>query len=322
MGETMRALVATTYGGPEVLRIAEVARPEPGAGEVLVRVAAAGTNPADSVARAGLIRDWFGEGPYVWGWDVSGVVTAVGPGVVRFAPGDQVFGMPRFPQPAGGYAEYVRAPAHELAAKPDGMDHMAAAALPMCGLTALQTLDLAGVSPRQRVLVNGAAGGVGHLAVQLAKTHGAQVIGVAREVNHPFLKSIGADDAVDYTTTRVADAFDDLDVVIDCVGDDGLVATLRRGGVFVCVPGAAQGRGPLEEAAEASGVRVVRHVVHPDGAGLARLAQLVESGSLSVAVSRTLPLEEGAVAHELLDTGHTRGKIVLVVRDEEAGDRA
>lgn len=317
----MRALVAAAYGGPEVLRIAEVARPEPGAGEVLVRVVAAGTNPVDSVARAGLIRDWFGEGPHVWGWDVSGVVVAVGPGVVRFAPGDEVFGMPRFPQPAACYAEYVCAPAHELAAKPAGIGHVAAAALPLCGLTALQTLELAGVSQGQRVLVNGAAGGVGHLAVQLAKAHGAYVIAIARGVNHPFLRSIGADEVVDYTITPVAGAFDDIDVVVDCVGQDGLVATVRRGGVMARVPGAAQGRGPLEDTAEASGVGVVRHVVHPDARGLARLARLVESGSLSVTVSRVLPLRQGATAHELLDTGHTRGKIVLTVRDDEADFR-
>lgn len=307
MAETMRALVAAAYGGPEVLQIAEVARPEPGAGEVLVQVFAAGTNPVDSVARAGLIPDWFGAGPYVWGWDVSGVVAAVGPGVVRFTPGDRVFGMPRFPQPAGCYAEYVCAPAHELAGQPEGLGHVAAAALPLCGLTALQTLDLADVSPGSRVLVNGAGGGVGHLAVQLAKAYGAYTIGVARG---GLPHAIGADEVVDSTRTCL-----DIDVVVDCVGDDGLLAVVRRGGVFARVPGAAQGRGPLEEAAEARGVRVVRHVVHPDGAGLARLARLVSSGSLSVTVNRALPLQEGAAAHELLDAGHLRGKIVLTVRD-------
>jgi len=307
----MQAVVAQGYGAPEVMELTRVPRPVAAPGEVLVRVAAAGTNPVDVVSRAGLIPDWFGRPPYIWGWDISGTVAAVGPGVVRYAPGDGVFGMPGFPKIAGGYAEYVVAPAHELAAKPEKASHVEAAALPLCGLTALQTLDQLDVSAGQRVLVNGAAGGVGHLAVQLLKALGAHVIGVSREYNHEFLRTLGAAEVVDYQQVRVADAVRDVDVVVDCAGDDSLVASLRRGGVFARVPGAANGPGPLDEAAAAAGVRVVRHVVHPDGHGLARLARAVDDGLLTAAVTTTLPLAQAARAHEMLDGGHTRGKIVL-----------
>lgn len=313
----MLAMVAQGYGPPEVMELTRVPRPVAGPGEVLVRVAAAGTNPVDVVSRAGFIPDWFGPPPHVWGWDVSGTVEQAGPGVVRFAPGDEVFGMPGFPKIANGYAEYVVAPAHELAAKPKAISHAAAAALPLCGLTALQTLDRLDVAAGQRVLVNGAAGGVGHLAVQLARALGAHVIGVSRTRNHEFLRDLGANEVVDYQQVRVADAVRGADVVVDCAGDDSLVASLRRGGVFARVPGAANGPGPLEEAAKAAGVRVVRHVVHPDGHGLARLARAVDDGVLTPAVTTTLPLAQAARAHELLDGGHSRGKIVLTVTDPE-----
>ncbi|WP_165953965.1 NADP-dependent oxidoreductase [Streptomyces sp. 8K308] len=308
----MRAIIARSYGGPDVLEPKDVPVPEFGPGDVLVRVLAAGTNPADWECRSGQAAAWFDDGPYRWGWDISGVVESVGADVTDLAPGDEVYGMPRFPELAGGYAEYVSAPAAHLAAKPTTISHLAAAALPLAGLTAAQVLDAAAADGR-RVLVNGAAGGVGHLAVQLAKARGCHVTAVARETNHRLLRSLGADVLVDHTTTRVADSVRDIDVVVDLVGDDDLLATVNPGGVIAPIPGAAAGAGPLEEAAAAVGVRVIRHVVHPDGPRLAELARLVDAGSLYPEVSVVLPLEQARLAHELMENGRGLTKVVLDV---------
>ncbi|WP_197289696.1 NADP-dependent oxidoreductase [Saccharothrix sp. NRRL B-16348] len=315
MGKTMRAVVGRRYGGPEVLEPAEVPRPGCGPDEVLVRVLAAGVNPVDAECRGGKAEDWFGSGPHTWGWDVSGVVVEVGAGVEDLRPGDEVYGMPRFPALAEGYAEFVSAPAAELAVKPARLRHVDAAALPLSGLTALQTLDRAGVGRGDRLLVNGAAGGVGHLAVQLAKARGATVVAVAREVNHDFLRSLGADEVVDYTTTDVPSAVGEVTAVLDCVGRDELVELVRPGGVHARVPDAATGPTALEEAAARRDVRVVRHVVKPDGAGLVTLAGHVDRGELTVDVGSVLPLREAVTAHKLLDEGISRGKLVLMPLD-------
>lgn len=310
----MHAILVERFGGPEVLQVASVEEPTPGPGEVLVRVAAAGVNPVDWKVRAGAAGDRFGRPPYVPGWDVAGVVEATGDGVSAFAAGDEVFGMPRFPEPAGCYAEYVSAPAGQLAAAPAGMDRAVAAGLPLAGLTALQVLDLAGVTKGQRVLVHAAAGGVGHLTVQLAKARGAQVIGTARADGHPFLHELGVDQAVDYTTVAFEQAVEEVDVVVNPVGGDygrRSLLLLRPGGVLAMIVGGGD-RG-LTAAAEAAGVRLVRHLVRPDGPGLARLAELVGEGGLRVVVEHLLPLEQASRAHELGERDRTRGKIVLAV---------
>ena len=310
----MRAVRLDRFGGPEVMRVVTVEQPSPAAGEVLVRVVAAGVNPVDWKVRAGGGGGRFGAPPLVLGWDLSGVVEAVGDGVSAFAAGDAVFGMPRFPEPAGCYAEYVAAPADQLAAKPAALDHPAAAGLPLAGLTALQVLDLAELDAGQRVLVHAAAGGVGHLAVQLAKARGAEVVGTARADKHPFLVELGIDQAVDYPTAAFEDVVDDVDVVIDPIGGDygrRSLEVLRPGGVLLLIVGRADEA--LTAAAEKAGVRVVRHLVHPDGPGLARLAELAEHGALQVAVEQLIPLDQAARAHELGERGRTRGKLVLSV---------
>lgn len=236
----MRAIVVNEWGGPENLVEREIDRPEPGLGEVLVRVHAAGVNPVDWKTRdSGALIAW-GEHPIV-GWDVSGTVEAVGPGVTLHAPGDEVYGMPHFPRQAGGYAEYVSAPARHFAAKPAALDHVQAAALPLAALTAWQALvDTAGVSAGQRVLVHAAAGGVGHLAVQIAKARGAYVIGTASAGKHALLRELGADEVIDYRTTDFEDAVADVDVVIDAVGGDYTrrsLKVLKAGGHLVTLPG-------------------------------------------------------------------------------------
>ena len=312
----MRAIVVEQFGGPEVLQLASVEEPTPGPGEVLVRVAAAGVNPVDWKVRAGAAGERFGRAPYVPGWDLAGVVEATGDGVSAFAAGDQVFGLPRFPTPAGCYAEYVCAPAGELAAAPPGLHQAAAAGLPLAGLTALQVMDLAGVGEGQRVLVHAAAGGVGHLAVQLAKGRGAQVIGTARASNHPFLRELGVDQAVDYTTVAFEQAVGQVDVVVNPVGGDygrRSLRVLRPGGVLAMIVGS--GDQELAAAAQAAGVRLVRHLVHPDGPGLVRLAELAAGDGLRVVVEHLLPLEQADRAHQLGERNRTRGKIVLAVAD-------
>ncbi|MDT9691347.1 NADP-dependent oxidoreductase [Streptomyces sp. P9(2023)] len=307
---TMRAVTATAWGGPEVLTETRVARPEPGPTEILVRVHAAGINPVDWKSRASGGFGMWGETP-ILGYDVSGVVEAVGLGVTLYAPGDEVFGMPQFPQQAGGYAEYVAAPARHFARKPAGLTHVEAAALPLAGLTAWQALvETAALRPGQRVLVHAAAGGVGHLAVQIAKARGAYVIGTASAAKHDFLRSLGVDEPIDYTTSDFAQVVRDVDIVLDCFGGDygtRSLPVLRDGGSLVTLPS------PDFAPAPERGIRTGFTLVEPDYAGLLGLAELVETGQLRPEVDTVLPLAEAAKAHELGESGRTRGKLVLTV---------
>ncbi|GAA1655959.1 NADP-dependent oxidoreductase [Catellatospora bangladeshensis] len=314
MTEHMLAVRQDSLGGPEVLRVAEVARPSPGPTEVLVRVHAAGVNPVDwKVRRRG---GAFGEPPFTVGWDVSGEVAAIGAGVTRFAVGDEVFGMPRFPMAAGAYAQYVTSPSRQLARKPAGLDHVHAAALPLAALTAWQALvDTARVAEGQRVLVHAAAGGVGHLAVQIAKARGAYVIGTARAEKHDLLRELGVDEPVDYTAVDFAQAVKDVDVVLDTVGgdyEDRSLRTLRPGGILVGILNAGSAAETAAKA-QALGVRGTGMLVEPDHTGLEQIAALVEAGLLRPLVAATFPLAEAAQAHELGEAGRTTGKIVLTV---------
>jgi len=313
----MRLIRQHALGGPEVLQLEEAPRPDPGPTEVLVRTASAGINPVDwkTRARGGFI----GDPPFTVGWDVAGIVETAGRGVTRFQPGDRVFGMPRFPHQAAAYAEYVTSPSRQLARIPDGLGDVEAGALPLVGLTAWQALvETAGVKAGDRVLILAAAGGVGHLAVQIAKARGAHVIGTARRAKHAFLAELGADEAVDYTSEAVEERVRDADVVLDLVGGEAgepALATLRDGGLFVAVPSASA----LERLRDlaAGRVRVTNILVEPDRLGLEALAELVEANALRVVVERTFPLAEAAQAHELGEAGRTRGKLVLTT-DEGA----
>ena len=309
----MRAIRQQTLGGPEVLELVDVPRPEPAPTEVLVRVAAAGVNPVDWKTRT---RGGFlGSPPFTVGWDVAGVVEEVGRGVTRFEPGDRVFGMPRFPREAAAYAEYVTSPSRQLARTPDELDDVHAAALPLAGLTAWQALvETAGVEEGQRVLILAAAGGVGHLAVQIAKTRGAYVIGTARAAKHAFLAGIGTDETIDYTTESVEDRVRDVDVVLDLVGNEssaGALETVRDGGIFISVP-SGSGLDALREAA-GDRARVTGILVEPDRQGMEAIADLAASGALRAEIAQTFPLAEAARAHELGETGRTQGKLVLTL---------
>ncbi|CAM5245718.1 NADP-dependent oxidoreductase OS=Streptomyces tendae OX=1932 GN=GUR47_04550 PE=3 SV=1 [Streptomyces tendae] len=310
---TMRAISQDVLGGPEVLKEVRPARPEPRPNEVLVRVRAAGVNPTDWKHRA--TGAFLGEPPFVLGWDVSGVVEAVGIGVAAFRPGDEVFGMLSYPFGHGSHAEYVTAPARTFVRKPAGIDHVQAGALPLVSLTAWQALvERAELRPGQRVLVHAAAGGVGHVAVQIAKARGAYVIGTASAGKHEFLRSLGADETVDYRETDFAEAVKDVDVVLDTIGGDTSLRSLRvlrPGGVVVSI--LPVGSDEFFEEADRLGVRAVRMLVDADRAGMEEIARLVESGKLRAEIAQTFPLAEAARAHAQGETGRTTGKLVLVV---------
>lgn len=312
----MRAVLQREYGPPEVLELEEVAAPEPILTEVQVRVHAAGVNPVDFKTRMGRgVSSAMGEPPICLGWDVSGVVTEVAPGVTRFAVGDEVFGMPWFPRQAGAYAEYVTAPARHFIAKPHVLSHEEAGALPLAGLTAWQVLvDTARVQDGDDVLVHGAAGGVGHLVVQIARARGARVIAHARAEQAERLTELGAAEVVDYREQRFEDHVADLDAVIDCHGSyaERSLAVLRPGGILVSVP---RGASPeIQEEARRQGRRATAFLVEPDPVGLAGLCELVERGQLRIHVDRAFDLAEAADAHRLAEDGHHGGgKIVLRV---------
>lgn len=313
-GPMMRAVVVDGWGGPEQLRPAEVPRPVPGPTEVLVRVHAAGVNPADWRSRiAGGLGLW-GDPP-ILGYDVAGVVEAVGLGVTLHRPGDAVFGMPRFPQQAGAYAEFVTAPARRFVAVPAGLDHRHAAALPLAGLTAWQALvDTAGTRPGQRVLVHAAGGGVGHLAVQIAKALGAEVVATASAGKHEFVRGLGADQVIDYRAVDFTRAAGSVDVVIDPVGDEygeRSLEVLRPGGVLVSLASPAEDR--WVPVAAARGLRAGFMLVEPDRVALRAVASLVAEGRLRPHVEHVLPLAHAAKAHEIGEAGGLTGKIVLLV---------
>ena len=334
---TMKAIRQHEFGGPEVLRYEDAPTPELQPGEVLVRVHAVGLNPPDGYLRDGykmLPAEWqpLVTFPVILGTDVSGVVAAVADDVKGFAVGDAVYSMVRFPSGlAGGsmaYAEYVSVPASQVAIKPAGIDHVHAAGAPMSLLTAWQFMIELGhnvPNPLQpgrhesvplagkAVLVNAAAGGVGHFAVQLAKYKGARVIAVASGKHEALLRGLGADDFIDYTKTPPEDIAGDLDLVIDAVGGPTtarFLRTLKRGGaLFPILPLGFAGN---DEAAKL-GVTVSATQVQSSGAQLAQVASLLNDGTVRVVIDSTFALADARKAHERAAQGHVQGKIVLTV---------
>ncbi|RSM98190.1 NADPH:quinone reductase [Nonomuraea sp. WAC 01424] len=313
---TMRAISQDVIGGPEVLQEIRLPRPAAGVGEILVRVHAAGVNPTDWKHRAipGLM---LGEPPFVLGWDVSGVVEAAGAGVTLFKAGDEVFGMLPYPHGAGSHAEYVTGPARAFAPKPAAIDHVQAGALPLAALTAWQALvDTARVQDGSRVLIHAAAGGVGHLAVQIAKAHGAYVIGTASAPKHDFVRKLGADEVLDYRTTDITEAVRDADVVVDAQGSEhamGSLRSLRAGGLLVSLR-LDDGTPALTREATRLGVRAEVKLVEHDHAGMLAIARLVAEGRLRAEIAGTFELADAAKAHATGETGRTAGKLVLTVR--------
>jgi NADPH:quinone reductase-like Zn-dependent oxidoreductase len=299
----MRAMVMHETGDPDVLRAEEIDSPEPGDGELLIRVRAASVNPIEWKQRRGFADKQL---PAVLGGDVSGTIEVSR--AEGFGEGDEVFGFAA----SGAYAELATASGDRVATKPPEVSHEQAAALPVAGLTAWQALfDHGGLERGQTALIAGAPGGVGHFAVQFAKHAGARVIGTGSSRNRDFVLGLGADEYVDYTTQDVADAVSDVELAFDTVGGDttrSLVPTVREGGVLLTIAGA-----PPEEEAQARGARAQLVVMSPNGEQLARIAELVAAGDVRVEIADVIPLAEVARAHELSESGHVRGKIVLSV---------
>jgi NADPH:quinone reductase-like Zn-dependent oxidoreductase len=313
MASSMQAIRFHTYGDPGVLVKDEVPRPEPAPGEVLVEVHAAGVNPLDWKVRAGHVKEWLQHRlPLIPGWDVSGVIAAVGPEVASFQEGDQVFGMLDFKRD-GAYAEFVTTQTLHLVPKPASLDHVQAAAVPLASLTAWQALfEIADLRSGQTVLIHAAAGGVGHFAVQLAKWQGARVIGTASAGNADFLRELGADEVIDYRSTPFFEKVHDVDVVLDPIGGDTQKQSwqvLKKGGILVATLGITS-----PEIARQYGGRGQGVAVHPDSNQLGRIVTLIDIDHFKPVVTTVLPLDQAAKAHVLSQTGHTRGKIVLQVR--------
>jgi NADPH:quinone reductase-like Zn-dependent oxidoreductase len=313
----VKAVRIHEYGGPEVLRYEDAPDPVIGEDDVLVRVHAAGINPVDWKIRQGMRRGHNERLPLILGWDVSGVVEKLGASVTRFAKGDEVYGRPDISRD-GMYAELGAARASELAKKPTSIDHVHAAAVPLTALTAWQSLfeaapgfQGANLQAGQTVLVHAAAGGVGSFAVQLAKGRGARVIGTCSAHNADYVRSLGADETVDYTKVRFEDVVKDVDVVMDYAGGDVGARSwgvLKKGGILVSITTRQD-----EAVAKQHGVRTGYVFVQPSGTELESIAKIIDEGKLKVLVSKVLPLASAAEAHTESQSGHVRGKIVLRV---------
>jgi NADPH:quinone reductase-like Zn-dependent oxidoreductase len=316
--ELMKAVRIHNYGGPEVLQYEDAPSPRPAFGEVLIRVHAAGVNPADWKIREGHLQQLVQHNlPFILGWDVSGVIDDVGPGAVaagHFTKGDEVFSRPDSSRD-GAYAEYIVVRESEVALKPKSLHHIYAAAVPLAGLTAWQALfDVAQVKRGQRVLIHGGSGGVGHFAVQFAKWKGAHVIATASKKNQELLRKIGVDQPIDYTTQRFEQVAKNVDLVLDTIGGETQERSwdiLKKGGLLASVV-----QPPDAEKAKEFGVRGAFVQSQPNGKELTEIAALIDSGNLKVVLDRILPLSEARRAHVLSQGGHARGKIVLRVKED------
>jgi len=317
----MQAMVVDAPGAPDALRAASVPVPSPVLSELLVRVVAAGVNPIDAKTRGGAgVSGAIDAYPATPGYDFSGIVVKSPYESHPFPPGTEVFGMASFPRTGGSYAEYVVAPSLSIARKPASLSHVEAAGVPLAALTAWGlVVETAHAHEGQRVLIHAGSGGVGHFAVQFAAYFGAHVTATASGRNASWLRELGASVVIDYTSTRFEDVVGEVDVVIDLVGNVGgdtgtrSLEVLRPGGLYVLVPtGSWPGYG---EAAAAAGVRTTSYKVIPDGGALATIARLLDSGSVQVYIEQVFELTDAPDAHRAIETGHTRGKVVLRVSD-------
>lgn len=307
----MSAVVIESYGGPETLRYKEIQVPSIKPDEILVRVHSAGVSPFDLHIRDGWFKDPIAYPfPIVLGWELSGVVVSVGADISKFKEGDTVFAHPSVNRSGGAYAPYAAIKESEAAHKPASISHHHAAAASMNGLTAWQALfDTAHLSSGQKILIHAAAGGVGHLAVQLAKWKGAYVIGTASAKNKEFLYTLGVDEAIDYTSTPFEKTVKDADVVFDTVGGDTLLKSFlaaKKGGLVISIVDFDR----IKEAAK-HGVRGENVIVAPNAVQLSEIGKLLSEGKLQTHIAATFPLSDAAKAHRLVQSGHTRGKIVL-----------
>lgn len=318
---TMRAITMAHTGGPEVLVASEVPKPTKVNAEFLVKVLAAGVNPIDAKTRSGAgVSGEITEYPAILGNDFSGVVVESPYEAHPIKPGDDVYGMVMVPRFKGSYAEYLTVTALSLAKKPTALSHIEAAGVPLAALTAWgMVVEVAKAHEGQRILINAAAGGVGHFAVQFARYFGAHVIATGSTTNQSWLRELGAHETIDYSTTRFDEVLSHVDVVIDLMGnsvdDTGTrsLSVLRPGGLIINLP---TGSWPtFTEDAAAAGVRGTGYKVSPDGSTLAVISRLIASGDVRVHIGAEFPLGEAAAAHRAIEAGHGRGKTVLRVAD-------
>lgn len=303
---------------PSQLSVTDIPAPEPVPTEVLVRVHAAGINPVDwkSLQGAG-VRSFFDpSSPMVLGWDVAGEVVELGAGVTRFEVGDRVFGMPRFPHPASAYAEFITSPSRHLAKIPDNVSYEVAAAAPLAALTAWQAVvDTLHIESGHRVLIHAAAGGVGHLAVQIAKSRGAEVWGTASAAKHGLLRELGVDHPIDYRNQDFTEFATEMDSVIDFVGGKEHAArslqSLRNGGKLVVIPSPVELPGEADLAAK--GATATWMLVEPDHTALEAIAGMLEQETLKVLVADTKPLDQVAELLALSESGTVTGKLVATL---------
>ena len=310
----MKAIILKDFGGVEQLELTELPTPVIGEGEVLVQVKAISINPVDVKTRAGkgAAGGLKGESPMILGWDIAGIVTESR--AEEFEAGDEVFGMVNFPGHGRAYAEYVAAPADQLALKPGAVNFESAAAATLAALTAWQAFsDHGRLRAGQRVLIHAAAGGVGHFAVQIARHTGAYVIGTASAENKDFVLGLGANECIDYKTQRFEEVVKDIDFVLDTIGGeyiDRSLQVIKKGGTIVSIPSSANAG--VQEKAKAKGIFGVTMMVQSSGEDMQHIAQLVGDGTLRAEVSKVFPFGQMAEAHLAVETGKTRGKVVVI----------
>jgi NADPH:quinone reductase-like Zn-dependent oxidoreductase len=313
----MKAIVLREAGGPENLEIRELPMPEPKKGEVLVKVKALSINPVDIKTRKGaaLYNSLVSDSPVILGWDIAGEVIKTGEEVSTLEEGDEVFGMINFPGHGKAYAEYVTAPAEHLVERPPLVTIQEAAAGTLAALTAWQVLvDQLKVQTGERVLIHAAAGGVGHFAVQLAKYLGAHVIATASDANYDFVKELGADDFVDYTQGLFEENIKDVDAVFDTVGSLNpfrSLDTLKQGGRIVGIAGGITDE--MKQKVEGQNVKAWSYLVHSNGNDMEQLAELFEGGFIKPFISKEYSFDQVAEAHRQIETGKTKGKLVVVL---------
>ncbi len=312
MSDTMRAVTLHDFGNADALKLETVPKPVPRDGEVLVRIRAAGINPIDFKTRdgVGINRRWDGEFPFpvILGWDISGeVVESRSP---DYTPGDEIYTMARFPLIGGAYAEFATVPAEQIAPKPASISHAEAAAVPLAALTSWQAMfDTAGLQAGQRVLVHAAAGGVGHLAVQIAKAKGAWVAGTASARNEDFVRGLGVDQFVDYGAGDFTGAVDPVDMVfhtIDAEFRPKSWQVVKPGGWLVSITGPV-----TPDEAKSHNGKGTMILVTPNAAQLRDIGQLIDDGKVKITLDGVYPLDKTADAHRHVEGGHTRGKVVI-----------
>jgi len=312
----MKAAIINKFGKPNVLQITEIEKPVPAENEVLIMVMAAGINPVDTKVRAGTSgMSKHLKFPAVLGWDVSGVIESTGQNITEFQAGNPVFGCIGFPGLGKAYAEHAIADPALLARKPNNISFEEAAAVPLAGLTAYQAInEQLKVKQGQKILIQAAAGGVGHLAVQFAKLNGAYVIGTASEKNEAFLEKLGVDQFINYKNEKFEEVVHDLDGVLDAMGGEVLhksIGCVKRGGTVVCLPSSTKGDPKAIELAEQQGVELIWPMMHTSSEQIRMISKLMEEKKLKVTIDKIFTLDQISWAHKAVETHATKGKVVV-----------